>query len=116
MNWAHVVVQPSFIEGMSNALLEGMAYGRACVAYDIPPNNEALANGAAGLLVAPGDRCALSDAMASLASTSGLARLWGERARERASSVYDIQVVTRQLSTEYEGLLHGSPPTVAISA
>lgn len=105
MSWAHTLVQPSLFEGMSNALLEGMAYGLACVAYDIPPNREALAKGVAGMLVPPLDRRALAEAMASLASSPGLCRLWGERARKRAEAVYDIGVVARRIVVLYEDLL-----------
>jgi glycosyltransferase involved in cell wall biosynthesis len=67
LQWGHVLVQPSFAEGMSNALLEGMAAGLACVAYDISPNREALDDGRVGELVPAGDVDALAARLGALA-------------------------------------------------
>jgi glycosyltransferase involved in cell wall biosynthesis len=103
-DWSDALVQPSLYEGMSNALLEGMAHGIPCIAYGIPPNREALADGEAGILVSPGDRTALAEAMASLAITAGLCRTWGDRARKRAASTYDVDVIARALVRLYETL------------
>jgi glycosyltransferase involved in cell wall biosynthesis len=105
LNWAHCMVQPSFFEGMSNALLEGMAAGLACVAYDIPPNREAFDDGAAGMLVPAGDRDRLGAALVSLACDEGLARSWGRRARSRAASSYDITPIATRTIKLYEELL-----------
>jgi glycosyltransferase involved in cell wall biosynthesis len=108
-DWSDVLVQPSLYEGMSNALLEGMAHGVPCIAYDIPPNREALGDGEAGILVSPGNRHALADAMTSLAITAGLCRSWGDRARKRAASAYDIDLIARALVRLYENLPQRSP-------
>jgi glycosyltransferase involved in cell wall biosynthesis len=108
-DWSDVLVQPSLYEGMSNALLEGMAHGVPCIAYDIPPNREALRDGEAGILVSPGNRHALADAMSSLAITAGLCRSWGDRARKRAAAAYDIDLIARALVTLYENLPQRSP-------
>jgi glycosyltransferase involved in cell wall biosynthesis len=103
--WAHVYVQPSFFEGMSNALLEAMACGLACIAYDIPPNREALADGDAGLLIAPGDHAALAAAIERMATEPGFARHWGERARARAVAGFDVDAVAATLETAYLDLM-----------
>lgn len=55
LEWADCFVLPSRVEGLSNALLEAMARGLACIANDIPPNREVLADGAVGVLVPVGD-------------------------------------------------------------
>lgn len=102
--WAHCLVQPSFVEGLSNALLEGMASGLACVAYDIPPNREALDDGRAGILVPVGHRAALREAIEALSGTPGLARSWGQRARARAESRYDMRKVAAQAIEVYRQL------------
>jgi glycosyltransferase involved in cell wall biosynthesis len=99
-SWAHVLVQPSYFEGMSNALLEAMACGLACIAYDIAPNREALADGEAGLLVPPGDRAALARAIHRVATEPGLARDLGARARLRAGA-YDIDHIAATLERVY---------------
>src|SRR5207253_6144073 len=50
-----VAVLPSRAEGMSNAVLEYMAAGRAVVATDVGANARLLGGGACGLLVPPED-------------------------------------------------------------
>jgi glycosyltransferase involved in cell wall biosynthesis len=105
------MVQPSFFEGMSNALLEGMAAGLACVAYDIPPNRETLGDGAAGILVPVGDHPGLAAVLSDLASIDGLAETWGRRAHERAETTYDIQKIALRTIAVYEQLLNHRTPS-----
>jgi glycosyltransferase involved in cell wall biosynthesis len=55
MKSARVLVLPSTREGFGLVLAEAMACGTPCVAYDVPAVREVLADGAAGVLVAPRD-------------------------------------------------------------
>jgi glycosyltransferase involved in cell wall biosynthesis len=103
--WAHCLVQPSFSEGMSNALLEGMARGLACVAYDIPPNREVLADGGAGVLVPVGDRDGLASALQEMARSVALAQRFGANARERVVTTYEIGLVAERLAGIYATLM-----------
>jgi glycosyltransferase involved in cell wall biosynthesis len=108
LQWAHVLVHPSFAEGMSNALLEGMAAGLACVAYDIPPNRETLGEaltGSAGELVPVGDVAALAGRLTALASQPGRARRLGRLARERAVAEFRIESVRDRLLGVYAELV-----------
>jgi glycosyltransferase involved in cell wall biosynthesis len=104
LQWGHVLVQPSFAEGMSNALLEGMAAGLACVAYDIPPNRETLDGGSAGELVPVGDVEALAGHLSGLAREPGRARRLGCLARERAIAEFRIERVRDRLLAIYSEL------------
>jgi glycosyltransferase involved in cell wall biosynthesis len=65
---ADVLVLPSRQEGLSNALLEAMAAGRAVVASRVGGNVELVADGRTGLLVPPGDAVALARALQALAA------------------------------------------------
>ena len=104
MQWGHVLVQPSFAEGMSNALLEGMAAGLACVAYDIPPNREALGGGSAGELVPVGDVESLADRLTGFAREPGRARRFGDLGRERAVAKFRIERIRDRLLAIYSDL------------
>ncbi len=104
LEWADVVVQPSFGEGMSNALLEGMADGLACVANDIPPNREVLDEGRVGILVPPGDVGALTAAMSCLAKTSNAAVRLGALARSYAEETFSIDRVADRYISLYASL------------
>jgi len=59
---ADALVLPSYAEGMPSVLLEAMACGTACVATRVGGIPDLLADGA-GLLVNPGDRAALLEAL-----------------------------------------------------
>ena len=110
LSWAHCLVQPSYVEGMSNAILEGMAAGLACVAYDIAPNRETLGDGTAGVLIPVRDHSGLAAALRSLATEPGLARAWGKRARDRAEQNYDIEKIAARILELY-GKMLAHPPS-----
>lgn len=76
---AHLFVQASLEEGMSNALLEAMAAGLPIVATDVGGTRDAL--GDHGLLVPAGDPRSLATAMQEVLSRT---RVWQGRSIERA--------------------------------
>lgn len=75
MKSAGVLVLPSTREGFGLVLAEACACGTPCVAYDVPAVREVLADGAAGVLVAPRDVAGLAAACETLLDDS--------KARER---------------------------------
>lgn len=107
LEWADCLVQPSRTEGLSNAILEAMAQGIPCIAYDIQPNREVLDDGTAGVLVPADDRRALAAAMTRLASDPVEARRLGDAACERASSIYAIDRVAEAYERLYARLARG---------
>ena len=76
---ANVVVLPSLHEGLSNAVMEAMAAGRAIVATDVGGTPELL-NGR-GVLIPPGDPVALAAAIERLLTDPAYASRLGARAR-----------------------------------
>lgn len=104
LSWADSLVLPSRREGLSNALLEAMSMGLPCIANDIPPNREVLADGAAGRLVPVGDVDALADAMRRLAGDLDLATSMSIAALSRVDSRYSMASVTDRYLTLYAGL------------
>jgi glycosyltransferase involved in cell wall biosynthesis len=99
---ADVMALPSDAEGMSNALIEAMAAGCACVATHIGGNVDCLAPGARepspgsvhegpfGWLVRRGDNEALALALRRLAADREVRTRLGAAARERACSEYAL--------------------------
>lgn len=55
-----IFVLPSYSEGLSNALMEAMASGCACIASDVGGNRFLIQNGVSGFLFPAGDREALA--------------------------------------------------------
>lgn len=103
LQWADVLIQPSYSEGMSNTLLEAMTHGLACIANDIPPNREVLDEGRAGILVPVESVDALSAVMIRLASIAGERDRFGSLARNRIENVYSMfKVAERYLNLYLE--------------
>lgn len=72
---AHLVVLPSYREGLPLAVAEAQAVGRACVTTDVPGCRDAIDPGVSGWLVPVRDATALAEAMeAALADRADLVR------------------------------------------
>ncbi len=108
LEWAHCLVLPSRYEGLSNALLEAMAYGLLCIANDIPPNREVLDEGRAGILVPVGDEDELFSAMLRAATGEGLSNELRDLALKRVKEVFDINAVADRYMQLYDLLLLNS--------
>ena len=98
---------PSRREGLSNALLEAMAARLPCIAYDIPPNREVLADGGTGLLVPVEDRGALATAMIRMAGDVEYAHFLATAGHARIVAQYSMPSVVAAYSSLYH-LLAGA--------
>ncbi len=78
---AHIYVLPSYAEGLSVALLEGMAFGCAVIATPVGEHRLVLAHETNALVVAPGDVDGLSTALARLIDDPSLRAELGAAAR-----------------------------------
>ncbi len=96
---------PSLSEGMSNALLEAMAAGRAIVATEAGGNAETLDGGSAGVLVPPGDAEALGRALERLIDAPDRRRELGRRASARARDEYSLAKMLDRTEALYAELL-----------
>lgn len=89
---ADLFILPSRFEGISIALLEAMACGIPVVATDIPGNREALGDEPeGGLLVPPGNREQLVDAVARLLSAPELRAEMARQARRRVERCFSLE-------------------------
>jgi glycosyltransferase involved in cell wall biosynthesis len=104
-----VAVLPSRAEGMSNALLEYMAAGRAIVATAVGGNSELVEQGVHALLVPPDDPASLARAIARLLDDRALARRLGANARQRAREGYGREAMVRRFEDFYDGLERRRP-------
>ena len=91
---------PSRYEGFPNALLEAMQLGTACVSFDCPSGpGDLIEDGSNGLLVAPNDVDALSQALRKLALNQPLRDRLGREAAKVATTfsmdrVYGLWIET----------------------
>ena len=98
-----IFVQPSESEGLSFALLEGMAYARPCLVSDIEPNLEAL--GDTGVSFKSGDYLDLKAKLQDMLNhQSDLAAL-GAKALVRVKTEYDADNIAQQTINLYQEVL-----------
>jgi glycosyltransferase involved in cell wall biosynthesis len=90
---ADIFVNPSTSEGLSNSLLEAMAYALAVIAGDNDGNRQLVTHNRNGLLVKPRDVAELASAMRNLMENDSFARDLGTRACEKVSREYSMQMV-----------------------
>ncbi len=103
--WAgDVFVLPSWAEGMSNALLEAMAAGMACVVTAVGQGPEMLDQGRCGVVVPPGDPQALTEALLALLASPDLRRRLGQAAQRRVAERYAMRRVAAAYLALYERL------------
>lgn len=99
----HGFVLSSSVEGFPNVLLEAMAVGLPCVTFDCPSGpREMTSNGQDALLVPPGDREALAEALSRMMGDADLREVLGARASTAVRRRYTIDKVLEQ----WDALFH----------
>ena len=97
-----ILVHPSLQEAFGLALVEAMASRKPVIASDLPAIRHVLGDGAAGLLVKPGDVDGFSEAMHRLGTDVGEARRLAEAGFRRAEAQY----CGSRMAGEYAALYH----------
>jgi glycosyltransferase involved in cell wall biosynthesis len=108
LNMADVVVVPSVIDasgnvdGLPNVLLEAMAAGCAIVASQVAGIPDIIQNNRNGLLVPPGEACALASAVISILENPILGKGLKEAARKTVEADLEWSHIGQRLSTILE--------------
>lgn len=92
----NIYVLPSYSEGLSNALMEAMCSGCACIASNVGGNRYLLNNAECGVLFEPGDRNALQQAIEELLANHTKQLELAGSARKRIEQHFDWQMVASQ--------------------
>lgn len=103
MKKAHVIVSPSYHEGLSNVLLEAAASARPILASDVHGCRETLMDGESGMLFTPGDAGSLTEALNSfLALTNETRAEMGRKGHAFVAQHFDRQTVVQKYIEELE--------------
>jgi glycosyltransferase involved in cell wall biosynthesis len=97
-----IFVLPSFSEGLSNALMEAMASGCACVASEVGGNRFLIQNGISGFLFPAGDREALRSHLRRLIEDPAKRHALGEAAQRRIGDMFSWENVGKRYSALFE--------------
>jgi glycosyltransferase involved in cell wall biosynthesis len=100
---AAIYVQPSEIEGLSIALLEGMSYGNCCLVSGIPENMEAI--GDAGFTFQSTNVADLRDKLSELLASEILRNSVEDKARLRVKDCYNWDKIATEFEDMYLSLL-----------
>lgn len=101
----HIVVLPSYREGLPKSLVDAAAAGRPVVTTDVPGCRDAVRPGKSGILVPVHDSHALAAAVHSLAQDRQLRLAMGREGRKMAEEEFDIHQVTKRHLELYASLL-----------
>lgn len=99
------LVHLSLREGLPRALPQAMAAGKAVVAYDCDGAREVCLDHRTGLLIKPGDRGALTDALLTLSKSSDLRHQYGEHGRTLVRQQFDQQKMVDEIYALYQRLM-----------
>jgi glycosyltransferase involved in cell wall biosynthesis len=113
MRASTLVLLPSESEALPTTLIEAAACGRAVVAVGVGGVPEVVTHGRTGLLVSPGDRVGLADAVVGLLTDEERRDAMGRAGRRLAEERFDMHAWARRLRSVYERVLSGRPPAAA---
>ena len=95
-----VFVMPSFSEGTPNSIVEAMACAKPIIASEVGGIPDMIGD-ECGILVPPGDKRALTNAMLRLALDEGLRRKMGAAAKERYEKLFSPRAVVPLMLETY---------------
>lgn len=103
---AHIVVLPSYREGLPKSLIEACAVGRPIVTTDVPGCRDVVQDGVNGLLVPVKDGPAIAAALKKLIQDPGLRARMGSEGRRIAEEKFSIESVLSKTFAIYENRPH----------
>ena len=106
MNLATAMVLPSYAEGLPMSVLEAMAAELPVVATDVGGIPDVITSEDNGLLVSPGDKSQLREALRRILRDESLRQRLCENARQKFQTKFESDIVLRQVSSVYEQLLN----------
>lgn len=105
---AHVVVLPSYREGLPKVLMEAAACGRAVITTDVPGCRDAIEPDITGFLVPARNATALAEAMRVLIEDKALRETMGQAGRRLAEREFSIKKVVNEHLAIYRELTEGA--------
>ncbi len=88
-------------DGLPNVLMEAQSQGLACIATRVSAIPELIADGETGLLVEPGDRNGLTEALAALIADPGRRREFGRAGMKRVRSEFSHEYWIDRLAVKF---------------
>lgn len=100
----NIFVLPTYFEGLPMSLLEGMAYGCACVASEVGGIPQIMTNRKEGLMISAKDVQDLKNALRELLQNQKLQKELGANARKRVADNYEISKSVQRMTEIYKDI------------
>lgn len=101
-SYAYLFILPSYIEGLSNALLEAISYQKCTLVSNIPENLEVIQD--YGYSFNVGDKRDLAQKLAMLLSDPGMIAMMEDKIRELGESKYTWDYISAEYAQVYGSL------------
>jgi glycosyltransferase involved in cell wall biosynthesis len=98
---SHMVILPSYREGLPRSLLEALACGKPVITTDAPGCREIVQSGVNGILIPPRNATALAQAMKQLAESADMRLKMGRASRLKAEQEFDEELIIAQTLNLY---------------
>lgn len=108
---AEIFISPTYAEGFSNTILEAMATGLPIISTNTIGVIDCLTHEENALLVQPGDREALAQAIRRILEDGGLRRRLASKALSEAREVYAWPAIAGRMEDVYRSLSGTTPDT-----
>ncbi len=110
-----IIVSPSRTEGLSNVLLEALAFERPVAATRVGGNAEIIEDGVSGLLVEPRSVSSIASAVSQLIRDERARERLGRNGRERVESHFTFEVRMGKEERFYDRILLARKPAAAVA-
>lgn len=100
-------VMTSSLEGIPRCLMEAMAVGVPCVAYNIPGVDKLIEDQVTGRLVEWGDTVSLASACMEILENPAIGEVLAQNARRQVESLYSARRMAEEYDTFFRELLGG---------
>lgn len=97
-----ILVHTSLREGLARALVQALAMGKPCVAFDLDGAPEVVISGKTGYLVQPGDPEGLSESISTLLGDPAMRRRMGEEGRRLIDPAFRAETMVDQIAGVYQ--------------
>lgn len=100
----NIFVLPTYFEGLPMSLLEGMAYGCACIATEVGGIPQVVTDGKDGILIPAKEVGSLKEVLKKLLEAPILQEELGKNARKTVKEGYDINKSVQKLLQVYQSV------------
>lgn len=100
-----LMAHPARYEGLPRVLVQALAMGKPCVAFDADGTREVVVTGETGYLIEPGDSDAFAAAVNELLSDPERRQSLGKAGRKRVDPAFRVETMVSETDRVYQELL-----------